>query len=158
MKDWMDGRHGYVHDKKPAIIFCIILENWISIKLFTEDNQDWISKIEKNRKIYNADMMCGCEPQVDWLMTQEDQQFHEMFNLGEPRKRSAVFNISEHIQRCQKWGMATMLFGWLSSYVVETGAHPRNLGKWTYLMIFNAYKIVRVVMEYWPCIPSMLQR
>ena len=50
MKDWMEGGHVYVPDKKPDEIFCIIMENWNSIKLFTEKNQERISKINKTRK------------------------------------------------------------------------------------------------------------
>ena len=49
-KDWMDGGHGYVPDKKPDGIFRIVWENWNSIKLFTEKNRERISKIDETRK------------------------------------------------------------------------------------------------------------
>ena len=54
----MDGGYGYyVPDKKPDGIFRIIWENWNSIKLFTGKNHDIISKINEDRKRYNADIM-----------------------------------------------------------------------------------------------------
>ena len=51
-----------------------------------------------------------------------------------------------------------MAFGRLSSYVTETGADSTNLGRWTHLKISNAYKTVRVVMAYRPCMPSSIRR
>ena len=50
-----------------------------------------------------------------------------------------------------------MAFGRLSSYVTKTGVDSRNLGRWTYLKISNAYKTVRVVMAYQPFMPSSIQ-
>ena len=73
MTDWMDGGHGYVPDKKPDGIIRIIMENWNSIKLFKEKNQERISKINETRKRYNADIMLGCKPQVDWSMANSEQ-------------------------------------------------------------------------------------
>ena len=51
-----------MHDKKPDGIFCIIWENWNSIKLFTENNRERISKIDETRKRYSANISGGCEP------------------------------------------------------------------------------------------------
>ena len=51
-----------------------------------------------------------------------------------------------------------MAFERLSSYVTETGVDSRNLVRWTYLKISNAYKTVWVVMVYRPCMPSSIRR
>ena len=158
MKDWMDGGHGYVPDKKPDGVVRIMMENWNSIKLFTEKSQERISKINETRKRYNADIMLGCEPQVDWSMADSEHQFYELFGFGEPKKGKAAYNYNEHIQRCQQGGTAAMAFGRLSSYVTETGTDATNLGRWTHLKISNAYKTVRVVMAYRPCMPSSIRR
>ena len=148
MKDWMDGDHGYVPDKKPDGIVRIIMENWNSIKLFTEKNQERILEINGTRTRYNADIMIGCEPQVDWSMADSEHQFYKLLGFWEPEKGKTAYNSNEHIQRCQQGGTSAMAFGRLSSYVTETGVDLRNLGRWTYLKIANAYKIVWVVMAY----------
>ena len=51
-----------------------------------------------------------------------------------------------------------MSFGRLSSYLTETGADSRNLGRWTYLKISNAFKTARVVIAYRPCMPGSIRR
>ena len=111
MKDWMDGGHGYVPDKKPDGIFRIIWENWNIIRLFTEKNQERISKIDETRKRYSADIVGGWEPQVDWSMVDNDHQFYELLGFGEPKKGKVAYNSNEHIQRCQQGGTAAMDFG-----------------------------------------------
>ena len=126
MKNWMKGGYRYVPDKKSDGIVRIIMENWNSIKLFTEKNQERISKINETRKRYNADIMVGCEPQVDWSMADSEHQFYKLFGSGEPKKEKAAYNSNEHIQRCQQGGTAAMAFGQLSNYVTEMGVDSRN--------------------------------
>ena len=111
MKDWMDGGHGYVPDKKPDGIIHIMMENWNSIKLFTEKNQERIAKINKSRKRYNADIMLGCEPQVNWSMADSEHQFYELFGFREQKKGNAAYNRNEHVKRCQQGGTTAMAFG-----------------------------------------------
>ena len=81
-------------------------------------------------------------------MVDNEYQFYKLFGFGEPKKGKAVYKSNEHIQQCQQGGTAAMAFGQLSSYVTEMGVDSQNLGRWTYLKISNAYKIVRVVMAY----------
>ena len=102
MKDWMEGGHGYVPDKKPDGIFRIIMEDWNSIKLLKEKNQERILKINKTRKRYNADIMLVCGPQVDWSMVDSEHKFHKLLGFGDPRKGKAAYNSNAHIQRCQQ--------------------------------------------------------
>ena len=158
MKDWVDGGHCYIPDKKPDGVVRIIMEDWNSIKLCTEKNQEGISKINKTRKRYNADIMLGCEPQVDWSMADIEHQFYKLFEFWELKEGKAAYNSNEHIQRCQQGGTSAMAFGRLSSYVTEMGADSQNLGRWTYLKISNSYKTVQVVMAYRPCMPSSIRR
>ena len=65
MKDWMNGGHGIISEEKQDGIFRIIWENWNSLKLFTEKDNDRVARIEAIRKKYNADVVAGCETQVN---------------------------------------------------------------------------------------------
>ena len=67
-----------------------LMDNWNSIKLFTEKNQERILIINETRKRYNSDIMVGCEPQVDWSMADSEHQFYELFGSGEPKKGKAA--------------------------------------------------------------------
>ena len=100
-----------IPDRKPDGVVRIIMENWNSIKLFTEKNQERISKINETRKRYNADIMLGLEPQVDWSMADSEHQFYELSGFGEPKKGKAAYSNNEHVQRCQQRGTAAMAFG-----------------------------------------------
>ena len=83
----------------------------IWVDLFTEKNQERISKIDETRKRYSADIVGGWEPQVDWSMVDNDHQFYELLGFGEPKKGKVAYNSNEHIQRCQQGGTAAMDFG-----------------------------------------------
>ena len=106
----MDGGHRYVPDKKTDGIFSIIWENWNSIKLFTEKNCDRISKIDGTRKRYNADIVGGCKPQVDWSMKDNKQHFYRLYGFGELKKGKVAHNSNAYIQQYQQGGTLAMAF------------------------------------------------
>ena len=111
MKDWMDGGHGYVPDKKPDGVFRMIWENWNSIKYSRKRIAKEYLRLMKPRKRYNANIIGDCEPYVDWSMANSKQQFYELFGFGGPKKGKVAYNSNKHIKRCQQEGTAAMAFG-----------------------------------------------
>ena len=88
--------------RKPDGILCIIWENWNSIKLFTEKNYERISKIDETRKRYNADVIGGCEPQVDgpWqIMSSSFMNYLDLESLRRKGQHSIVVNTSNNVNK-----------------------------------------------------------
>ena len=52
-------------DRKPHNIIRVILENYNSLKYWTESKKDRIQTIDDTRKRLQADVQAGCEVQVD---------------------------------------------------------------------------------------------
>jgi hypothetical protein len=142
--------------KKPDGIIRFLWENWNSIKLFTEANHERIHTIEALRKHYNADIVGGCELMVDW--SQADQDFFDLFGMGEERKGAAAWNKHERNERCQPGGTSLMAFGQISPYVSKVEPDSTGLGRWVTLTLANGEKEVKVVMAYRPCFPTSIRR
>ena len=54
--DWKQGGHGWLSDRKPHNIIRVILENYNSLKYWTESKKDKIQTIEGTRKRLQADV------------------------------------------------------------------------------------------------------
>ena len=164
LSDWNDGGHGYVPLEKEDGTFRLMLENWNSIKLFSElkTKNERICHIEAVRKKYNVDCLAGVETQADWSLADDDKQFSDMFGFGEVSKGRASHNTTEPgiKKKSQPGGTAMMTFGSFSDYVVESKSDDTGLGRWTYQTIKNAYKTVRLIVAYRPGKnpPSSLRR
>jgi hypothetical protein len=159
MKDWMEGGHGYIPTVKPDGTIRILMENWNSLKYFTEKNHDRIHRIDALRRKYSADILAGCEVQTDWSMAERDKQFDDLFGLGIPRQGGAAHNTEDEgiTNRCQPGGVAAIAFGKLSEYV-KVEPDPTGLARWITLTLTNEERVSRVVMAYKPCYPSAIRR
>ena len=56
LQDWKQGGHGWLSDRKPHNIIRVILENYNSLKYWTESKKDKIQTIEGTRKRLQADV------------------------------------------------------------------------------------------------------
>ena len=99
-----------------------------------------------------ADIVGGCELQVDW--SQADQDFYDLFGMGEDGKSAAAWNKTERNERCQPGGTSLIAFGQISPYVQKVEADSTCLGRWFTLSIANGEKEVKIVMVYRPCFPN----
>ena len=59
LKDIVDGGHGFVPPQKPDDTVRVVMENWNSLKIFTEKEHDRIYSIDAIMKKYNADTIAG---------------------------------------------------------------------------------------------------
>ena len=159
MKDWMEGGHGYVPTVKPDGTIRILMENWNSLKYFTEKNHDRIHRIDSLRRKYNADILAGCEVQTDWSEADRDKQFDDLFGLGIARRGGAAHNTEDEgiTNRCQPGGVAAIAFGKVSEYV-KVEPDPTGLGRWITLTLTNGERVSRVVMAYKPGYPTAIRR
>ena len=156
LKDWDKGGHGFVPHIKPDGIIRIIWENWNSLKYFTEKDHNRIRTIEEIRKHWNADLVGGCELMVDW--SQADDDFFDLFGMGEERRGAAAYNKKESNERAQPGGTSLMAFGQISPYVTKVTPDSTGLGRWVTLTLSSGSKVVNVVMAYRPCFPSSIRR
>ena len=86
-----------------------MLENWNSIKLFSEriklfselkTKNERICHIEAVQKRYNVDCLAGVETQADWSLAEDDKQFSDMFGFGEVSVGRASHNTrSQRLRR-----------------------------------------------------------
>ena len=86
IKDIVEGGHGFVLLKKPDDTLRLVMENWNSLKMFTEKEHDRIHRIDAIRKKYNADVTAGQETQTFWPTVVEElgEKFHfnELLAVG----------------------------------------------------------------------------
>ena len=144
--------HGWVPLKKPDGTTRLILENWNSIKYWSEaKSQVDINVIEATRKRYDADVLAGVEHQVNFSKAPEDRQFHDTFGFGEERKSVESHNRHNAEHRSAYGGTGLMVFGRLSNYVKKAGDRdPTGLGRWCSLVVKSGEKLVRFVVVYRP--------
>lgn len=69
----------------------IILNNVNGLRLFT-DGGEKVGRIETTRKRFHADVYCCVENWVQWDMCLSNQQFDDIFGIGEERYSSVGFN------------------------------------------------------------------
>ena len=96
--------------------------------------------------------MAGCESMCNWRNVEEDEQFEQLFGLGELRKGTAAHNTSPseaHIDSLPG-GTAAMTFGRLSQYVKysDCGVDATGLARWCWQMIRSSSKTVRFISVY----------
>jgi len=151
-REWAKKGHGWVPLKKPDGVTRLILENWNSIKYWSEaKSQVNMNVIEATRKRYNADILAGVEHQVNFSMADDDRQFHDIFGFGEERKSVEAHNRHNREHRSAYGGTGLMIFGRLSNYVKKAGDRdPTGLGRWCSLVIKSGEKLVRIVVAYRP--------
>jgi hypothetical protein len=83
-KEWSTKGHGWVPATKPDGVTRLILENWNSIKYWSERKYKVnVNVIEATRKRYEADILMGVEHQTNFSKAPEDAQFHDVFGFGE---------------------------------------------------------------------------
>ena len=108
--------HGWVPVKKPDGTTRLILENWNSIKYWSEaKTQVDINVIEATRKRYDADILAGVEHQVNFSKADEDRQFHDIFGFGKERKSVEAHDRHNNEHRSTYGGTGLMVFGRLSN-------------------------------------------
>ena len=151
-RDWAKKGHGWVPLEKPDGTTRLILENWNSIKYWSErQTRVDVNVIEATRKRYNADMLLGVEHQVNFSKAPQDAQFHDLFGLGEDRKSAEAHNRHNRDHRSAYGGTAMMIFGRLSNYAKSAPDRDETgLGRWCSLVIKSQSKVVRVVVAYRP--------
>ena len=68
-----DRKYGYAPREKPKNCFHRMFKNWNSLGFFT--GQGKINTINDLIRKYEVDCIAGCEPQCNWMLADEDQQF-----------------------------------------------------------------------------------
>ena len=58
------------------------MENWNSLKIFTEKDHARIHRIDAIRKTYKVDVIGGLETQTYWPLVDKEFQFNELLAVG----------------------------------------------------------------------------
>jgi len=86
IEDMLDAQHedsyGLTPPPKTHDTLRLVLNNVNGLRLFT-DGGEKIGRIETTRKRYHADIYCCVENWVQWDMTTSNQQFEDIFGIGE---------------------------------------------------------------------------
>jgi len=146
------GKYGHAPRLKPDNCFCLMFENWNSLGVFTR--KDKINQINDMSRQYEVDMIAGCETQADWRFAPEEQQFENLFGVGQNSRSVVGYNKTESLSRDQKGGTAMMALGRLSGFVLATGSDHTNLGRWSWVLVGSEQKKTRIVVAYQPCEPG----
>ena len=96
LRDWKQGGHGWLSDRKPHNVVRVILENYNSLKYWTKGKRDRTQTMDDTRRRLQADVQAGCEVQVDWsLLGRGDPKYHDLFVTLENRKSVVAWNEHE---------------------------------------------------------------
>ena len=115
-----------------------MFKNWNSLGIYSSTAKT--DKINHLVKIYEVDIIMGCETQCDWRKVDTDKRKFHNFLLGNQRKASvAGFNptVSDGV-RNQMGGTAMMTVSWISSDVVDSGCNHTGLGRWSWQLLGRA--------------------
>ena len=155
---WKDGQYGYVPREKPNNTIRLLYENFNSLGVFAtgKARRRKVNRLKQLLREYGADILAGCETQVDWrYATEENDKFHNLFGKGQERKSVIGFNrTGKKMGRAQNGGTAMITFGRLSASVTETGVDDTGLGRFSWMKLSGGGKTTRVVTVYNPCEPQ----
>ena len=83
----------------------VILENYNSLKYWTESKTDRIQTTEDTRRHLQADVQAGCEFQVGWLLLgRGNPKYHDLFATLEDRKSVVAWDEQEQSALSQVGG------------------------------------------------------
>ena len=127
LRDWKQGRHGWLSDRKLNNIVRVILENYNSLKYWTESKKDRIQTIDDTRKHLQAGLRARCEVQVDRsLLGNGDPKYHDLFATPEDRKSVVAWNDHEQSAPSQVGGVAMVVTGLVSNYAKPNSEDEDN--------------------------------
>ena len=116
----------------------IILNNVNGLRLFT-DGGEKVGRIETTRKRFHADVYCCVENWVQWDMVLSNQQFDDIFGVGEERYSSVGFNRHDRLSgkdgKSQPGGTSILSTGRTSGFASMKDMDPDGLGLWCSLRL-----------------------
>jgi hypothetical protein len=145
---WKEEKYGHAPREKPAHSIRIVMENFNSLRVTSGNSK--INAINNLLCDFKADMLCGCETQVDWRMVPQDWRFHNLFGRGAETRSIVAHNINERMRTNQFGGCAIMALGTLSPQVIGSGVDTTCLGRWCWVCLGIGAKTTRVIMAYQP--------
>jgi hypothetical protein len=118
----------------------IILNNVNGLQLFARGKEkEKIGRIETTRKKYQSDIYCCVENWVQWDMATSDQQFDDIFGIGEERYCSVAFNRQDRLSgsdgRSQPGGTSILATGRTSDFASKKGMDDDSLGQWCHIRL-----------------------
>ena len=162
-REWARKGHGFIPLEKPDGRSRLIFENWNSLKYWSEEKNGShsIATVDATRKRYNADVVMGCEHQVNFSMAPEHRQFHDLFGFGEEKVTHEAHNVHNREHRSAYGGTGIAVFGRLSNYASKPkprpghpgpppSKDPTGLGRWCSILLNNQNQRTRLVVAYRP--------
>lgn len=76
----LDGRDGFMPDKKVSGYVWVIIANWNSLGVFIHS---WkIDRLNYLSRCLQVDIVAGCKSQCSWMMMDSDHQFLNLLVPG----------------------------------------------------------------------------
>jgi hypothetical protein len=146
-----EGAHGFVPQVKEDNIIRLGCENVNSLSHFD-------SKQVKRRKLISLHNMhqtngaCIVEHGTNFAHpdSQGDKGPEHIFSSMRGSRISVGFNKNENHSRCVPGGTMVATFSRLSSYIIDTGTDPTNLGRWSWILVVSGDHRTRIVSAYQP--------
>ena len=108
------GRHGFKEDRKPKNMVKVTLNNFNSLKYFTENNgQIRINMIDQTMKRLQTKLTTSDENQIDsdLVFKENGEKYHDLFGIGEERKIVCSHNRTEHLAKSKYWKTGMVAYG-----------------------------------------------
>ena len=145
--------HGLPPPPKTHDTLRIVLNNVRGLQLFTRGKEK-IGRIETTRKKFQSDIYCCVENWVQWDMSTSDQQFEDLFGVGEERYSSVAFNRQDRLSgsdgRTQPGGTSILVTGRTSGFASKKGMDDDSLGQWCYIRLGTEEHATWLVCAYNP--------
>eukprot|EP00984_Skeletonema_dohrnii_P005868 scaffold2076_cov69-Skeletonema_dohrnii-CCMP3373.AAC.3 len=133
-----DDSYGLPPPPKDHDTLRLILNNVHGLKLFT-DGGERVGRIETTRKNFHADIYCCVENWLQWDMASSEQQFEDIFGIGEERYSSVAFNRNDRLSgrdgKTQPGGTSILVTGRASGFASMKGMDDESLGQWCYIRL-----------------------
>eukprot|EP00986_Skeletonema_menzelii_P018773 scaffold26710_cov113-Skeletonema_menzelii.AAC.2 len=121
---------------------------------FLTDGGEKVGRIESTRKKLHADLYCCVENWIQWDMCRSDQQFEDVFGVGEERYSSVGFNRNDRLcgkdGRIQPGGTSILATGRTSGFASKKGMDDDRLGQWCYMRLGTEQHATWLVCAYNP--------
>ena len=147
--------HGLPPPPKTHDTLRIILNNVNGLQLFTKGRgNEKIGRIETTRKKFQSDIYCSVENCVQWDMSTSDQQFDDVFGIGEERYCSVAYNRNDRLSgsdgRTQPGGTSILATGRTSGFASKKGMDDDSLGQWCYMRLGTEAHATWLICAYNP--------
>jgi hypothetical protein len=147
-KFWNNVKYSYAPWEKPSNLIRLVMENFNSLCV-TSGNKK-ITTINNLCHNFKADMLCGCETQVDWRMVPNSCHFNNLFGVGTETRSAVAHNINERMLTNQYGGCAIMAMNTISAKVQDTGMDGIGCGRWCWIHLGSGPRKTQIVMAYQP--------